>query len=67
MFDKLRLWAKRLTRGTTQQTWCMKCRAHRTVIELRRVRVHTSKRISTRLIGTCLTCNGETSSFVKAA
>jgi RNase P subunit RPR2 len=66
MFDKLRLWARRLTRGT-QQAWCMKCRTHRTVIKLHRVRVHTSKRISTRLVGICLTCRGETSSFVKAA
>ena len=66
MFDRLRLWAKRLTRGTDRM-WCMKCRAHRTSIKLRRVRVHTSKRISTRQIGECVSCQGQTSSFVKAA
>jgi tRNA(Ile2) C34 agmatinyltransferase TiaS len=66
MFEKLKLIVRCLTRGT-QQTWCMKCRSQRTVIKLRRVKIHTAKRISTRQIGTCLTCRGQTSSFVRAA
>ena len=66
MFDGLRLLVRRVVFGT-EEAWCLRCQAKRTIARSRRVQIHTPKGISTRLIGTCLTCKGQTSSFVKAA
>lgn len=67
MFEKLRLWAQRLTTRGTEKAYCVRCQAKTWVARSRRVKVLTPKGTSTRLIGRCLVCNGQTSSFVRAA
>jgi hypothetical protein len=66
MLDRLKLIVQRLRRGT-EEAWCLRCQAKRTIARSRRVKLRTPKGVTTRLIGICLTCRGETSSFVRAA
>jgi predicted RNA-binding Zn-ribbon protein involved in translation (DUF1610 family) len=66
MFDRLRLLVQRVVSGT-EEAFCLSCQAKRTIVRSRRVKIHTPKGISTRLIGRCLTCRRQTSSFVRAA
>ena len=66
MFDRLRLLVQRVV-GGTEEAFCVRCQCKRKIARSRRVKVHTPKGTSTRLIGRCLTCKGQTSSFVKAA
>jgi hypothetical protein len=66
MFTKLRLLVRRIVSGT-EEAFCLRCQAKRKIVRSRREQIETPKGISTRLIGTCLSCKRQTSSFVKAA
>ena len=66
MFDGLRLLVQRAL-GHTASAFCGRCRSTRKIVRSRQERISTSKGTSTRLIGRCVVCNGQTSSFVKAA
>ena len=58
MFGLERLW-QRVT-GKISQAYCVRCRAHRSVVIVRYVK-HQNKK---RLEGRCQTCEAKTSSFV---
>jgi hypothetical protein len=59
-------WLRRIISGT-KTAWCLRCQAKQKIIPSRRERIDTPKGVSTRQVGTCVVCRGETSSFVKAA
>jgi hypothetical protein len=66
MFDRLRLLVQRVVSGT-EEAFCLRCQAKRKIVRSRRERIETPKGTSVRLIGVCLTCRRQTSSFVRAA
>ena len=57
-------WAQLKMTPTVDGIWCIHCRKHRTVRRGRVVETNNRRRPQKRMIGTCLTCEGETSTFV---
>jgi len=57
-------WAKVRLRYTVDGIWCIHCREHRTVRRGRVVETSNRRRRQKRMIGTCTTCSGQTSTFV---
>ena len=57
-------WAQDKMADTVEGIWCIHCGERRTVRRGRVVETVTSKRTARRMIGTCMTCSGQTSTFV---
>jgi hypothetical protein len=59
-------WLRRVI-NRSEEIYCIGCRRKTRVSRSRKVDIETKKGVSTRLIGTCLRCNRETSTFVSRA
>jgi hypothetical protein len=57
-------WAQTKMADTVKDIWCIHCGERRTVRRDSVVETPNKNRVSMRLIGTCLTCSGTTSTFV---
>lgn len=56
-----------LQRPKFTEAWCLGCRKRQRVRQVDIVDVQNSKSAGRRLVGTCLSCGGRTSTFVPAA
>jgi hypothetical protein len=55
------------TRSRYSELWCIGCKSRQRVREVGIVDAVNSKSSGRRLVGTCLSCGGRTSTFVPAA
>ena len=57
-------WAQGKLADTVENIWCIHCRERRTIRRGSVVETQNRNRVPMRMIGTCLTCSGTTSTFV---
>ena len=59
-------WLRRVI-NRSEEIYCVGCQRKTQVSRSRKVNIETKKGVSTRLVGRCLTCHRETSTFVSRA